>query len=167
MRRRWLLALLFVSLAFNFAFMGGFVYHRWQVRKPPRPERVFDEARRNELRASFDAFREESRSCREDYSAARAAFISELRSPAFEASRAESLLAVSVQRHSDMEEQIGRHFMRLRQEMSEQEAERFFEHMMRKLPPMNGGPNEPNPDDHCRPGRFAPREPRGPGMERL
>ncbi|MCD4829455.1 MAG: periplasmic heavy metal sensor [Candidatus Cloacimonetes bacterium] len=158
MNRKLMLALIAISLVFNFAFLGGFVYHRWLARPMSSPIRAFDASRREELRLRIESLHEQSRACRWEYFRARRDFIEALHSPAFNAEMAEKRLDDSVQRHMEMERQIGRLLIELRQDMTPIEAERFFEHLLRQQH-MNGGPHETNPDNPRHPGAPDPRRP--------
>jgi len=143
---KWFVALIIVSLAFNFAFLGGFIYHRWLQRRPPAPLREFKDTRRAELREKMSKFFEANKPYMLEYHESRRLFIESLSKENMDLEASQRLLETAIERQMDMERRIGEHFIEMRKEMTAQEAEQFFKHMMNDQPDMNGGPHVPNID---------------------
>ncbi len=159
---KWLLALIIVSLAFNFAFLGGFVYHRWLLRRPPAPLREFKDTRRTELKEKMESFFEANKPYMKEYRESRRLFIESLRKEHVDLDASRRLMEAAIERQMDMERRVGEHFIEMRKEMTAQEAEQFFRHMTKDQQDMKGGPHVPNSDSRYPRGPVPPDGPHGP-----
>ena len=108
MNRKIIYLLLFISLAFNIAFIGMFVWHRINYPMPPfcrdfKPDRDFIGDKNQHLkphRLEFLVEREE--------------FIECVRSEKFEEAKADSLLIKMVEKQKYIEEELGRSLIEMR-----------------------------------------------------
>jgi len=126
MSKKTILILLIVSLAFNFAFLGTFLYHRVNFRpglngpihgRPKLPIHC---------REDFREFRKEMGEKHRDYFAARRQFILSLLEEDPNEEQILERLNNAIDKQFIMEKEIGLSFIKLRKEMTAEEARMFF-----------------------------------------
>ena len=126
MSKKTILILLIVSLAFNFAFFGTFLYHRVNFGpgihapihgRPKLPKHC---------REDFREFRKEMGEKHRDYFIARRQFILSLLEEDLNEEEVLKRLENAIEKQTIKEKEIGLSFIKLRKEMTAKEARMFF-----------------------------------------
>ena len=126
MSKKTILILLIVSLAFNFAFLGTFLYHRVNFgpgihapihRRPKLPIHC---------REDFRKLRNEMGKKHHDYFTARRQFILSLLEEDLNEEQVLNKLENAIEKQTIKEREIGLSFIKLRKEMTAEEAKKFF-----------------------------------------
>ena len=128
MSKKTILILLIVSLAFNFAFLGTFLYHR--VNFGPglhgpihgRPKLPIH------CREDFRKLRKEMGEKHRDYFIARRQFILSLLEEDLNEEQVLERLENAIEKQTIKEREIGLSFIKLRKGMTAEEARMFFRH---------------------------------------
>ncbi len=122
--------LLFISLIFNIAFLGNYLYHRFvlfpkhQNAYPPLHHRPYFDKMRNFRREIFEQRRE--------YLKLRREFLKMLQSPNIDEKELQKKLDEILDKEIQMERNLGKNFIKLRKNMSNQEAKIFFENLINR-----------------------------------
>jgi hypothetical protein len=118
--------LLIISIVFNVAFIGGYIYQR--VYRPLVPSS-------NEMpphfREHFAKHRADIMSLRQEYMNCRHQFMLELAKPNVTRQQLEKKLEETLEKQKRMEHQVGFSLIKMRMNMSEQQAQNFFENRHR------------------------------------
>ena len=126
MSKKMIFTILIISLAFNLAFLGTFLYHRVNVRpglqgsihgKPKLPIHC---------REDFREFRKEMGEKHRDYFIARRQFILSLLEENLNEEEVLKRLENAIEKQTIKEKEIGLSFIKLRKEMTAKEARMFF-----------------------------------------
>ena len=126
MSKKTILILLIVSLAFNFAFFGTFLYHRVNfgpgIHAPihGRPKLPIH------CREDFRKLRNEMGEKHHDYFTARRQFILSLLEEDLNEEQVLIKLENAIEKQTIKEREIGLSFIKLRKEMTAEEARKFF-----------------------------------------
>ncbi len=128
MSKKTILILFIVSLAFNFAFFGTYIMHR----VIPHPGLNNPIMRRPKLpihcREDFRELRKKMGEKHRDYFKARREFILSLMEEDLNEEQILERLNNAVEKQTTMEKEIGLSFIKLRKEMTPEEAKMFFRH---------------------------------------
>ncbi len=129
MSKRWIVILLLLSVAFNLAVLGSFVYLRFMMPYPPHcaplPDRHPGEFHGRPLRrllSEDDQFRQARRQFHEN----KRVFMEELLKDDIDEIALQRILENSLAAQGAMEQRIGYHMIELRKSMSAEEARQFF-----------------------------------------
>ena len=126
MSKKMIFTILIVSLAFNLAFLGTFLYHRVNFRpglhgpihgRPKLPIHC---------REDFREFRKEMGEKHRDYFIARRQFILSLLEEDLNEEEVLKRLENAIEKQTIKEKEIGLSFIKLRKEMTAKEARMFF-----------------------------------------
>lgn len=108
MKREYVNFILGISLAFNLAFIGMFVWHRMH-RKPPQPRPPIEN-----IRKSFGHNRKKFENIESDFIEYRHNFMEFIHSDEFNQEKADSLLSDMIMMQSKLERNIGNKMIELR-----------------------------------------------------
>lgn len=108
MKNRILNLILIISLAFNLAFMGMFIWHR--INDPHKKMRKDFQKMRKHMQPEM----EELKLLRDDFKIERDKFMDFLRSDDFEETKADSILGNMLDKQMDMEEKFGQKLIEIR-----------------------------------------------------
>jgi uncharacterized membrane protein len=144
MSKRWIVILLCISLAFNIAVMGMFlfmtVYHRPPF-CPPGMERGRDGDRERKpdaelnpaMRKLMDENKAEMRKFRDDFAQKRRDFMLILANDTLNVKAAEAAMEASLKAHEDLERKLGSSMINLRKNMKPADAKAFFTERMERM----------------------------------
>ena len=128
MSKKTILILLIVSLAFNFAFLGTFLYHRVNF-GPGMPGAIHGRPKLPiHCREDFRKLRKEMGEKHRDYFNARRQFILSLLEEDLNEEQVLKRLENAIEKQTIKEREIGLSFIKLRKEMTAEEARMFFRH---------------------------------------
>ncbi|MCF7792892.1 MAG: hypothetical protein K9N09_02915 [Candidatus Cloacimonetes bacterium] len=127
MQTRNIKYLLLISLAFNLAFLGGFAY-RFFFAPFPRAA-IHPHEMRPPARQFFYEKRDELQVCGREFTESKKDFLKSLVAPDFQEEKALEMMRISVEKHMEMETEIGKSMIELRKKMSAEEAKRIFGQM--------------------------------------
>ena len=128
MSKKTILILLIVSLAFNFAFLGTFLYHRVNF-GPGMPGPIHGRPKLPiHCREDFRELRNEMGEKHRDYFTARRQFILSLLEEDLNEEQVLKRLENAIEKQTIKEREIGLSFIKLRKEMTVEEARMFFHH---------------------------------------
>ncbi len=135
MSKRLIIILLCVSLAFNLAVLGMFLYasatHKHPFHRPADRERRPDsEERYSEF---TEANRQEIRNLRSDFMQKRRAFITILSKDTYDESEAHAAMEASLAAQSKLEGKLGEAMLELRSKMPADEARKLFRARLERL----------------------------------
>lgn len=123
MKRRTTHILLFISLAFNIAFLGGGVYRFSQIRRfKPMHERVNNEKVREFMQHRKDT----GGRLMHGFHAAKDDLMKALTKPEINEPELNKLIEIVIEKQNLMEREIGEAMIDLRKELSAEEAEQVF-----------------------------------------
>ena len=126
MSKKTVLILLIISLAFNFAFFGTFLYHRVNFR-PGLPGAIHGRPKLPiHCREDFRELRKEMGEKHRDYFVARRQFILSLLEEDLNEEQVLKRLENAIEKQTIKEKEIGLSFIKLRKEMTAEEARMFF-----------------------------------------
>jgi hypothetical protein len=127
MQKRSFKYILYISLAFNIAFLGGFAYRIFfsPFRHPgfPPPEM------KPPVKNFFFEKKDEMQVFGQDFMKCKKKFIDSLAEPEFNEEKSLELMQNSVDKHMIMESEIGKSLIELRKKMSAKEAAKMFGNM--------------------------------------
>ena len=141
MSKHWIVILLFISLAFNLAVMGMFLYIHFFHRppfcppgmRPPmgefRDDRQFHHRDRHKDEFVMEN-KEEIRLMRSHFMQKRKDFMQILLKEDFNEQKAIAAMEASLTAQDSLEESIGRSLIELRKKMTPEQAKRYFEHRL-------------------------------------
>lgn len=126
MSKKTILILLIISLAFNLAFLGTFLYHR--VNFCPGLQRPIHGRPKLPIhcRENFRELRKEVGEKHRDYFVARRQFILSLLEKDINEEQVLKRLENAIEKQTIKEKEIGLSFIKLRKEMTAEEARMFF-----------------------------------------
>lgn len=127
MQKRNIKYLLFISLAFNIAFIGGFTYHI--INAPFRHPGFPPAEMKPPVKDFFFQKKEEMQKYGKDFMDSKKIFMESLLEDNFNEEISIELMNESVQKHMKMESEIGKSMIELRKKMSAEEAKRIFGQM--------------------------------------
>lgn len=128
MQKRSVTYLLFISLAFNIAFIGGFVYH---LVNPPFGRQNFPpDNMKPPVKDFFFQKKEEIQQFDRDFLDCKRTFMESLLEEEFNEEKSLELMQESVQKHMRMESEIGKSMIELRKKITAEEAQRIFGRMI-------------------------------------
>lgn len=144
MSRRWIIILLFISLAFNLAVMSMFIYATIFHRPPfcpPGARPPMEMARPNHMRHNKDRGKlpfaledkEEIRELRTEFMQKRKDFMQIIKSENYDEKQALAAMEASLKAQEVLERKLGTSLIELRNKMSAKEADEFFEEWMHKF----------------------------------
>lgn len=126
MSKKTVLILLIISLVFNFAFFGTFLYHRVNFR-PGLPGAIHGRPKLPiHCREDFRELRKEMGEKHRDYFIARRQFILSLLEEDLNEEQVIKKLENAIEKQTIKEKEIGLSFIKLRKEMTAEEARMFF-----------------------------------------
>ncbi|HCX73878.1 MAG TPA: hypothetical protein DHM37_09190 [Candidatus Cloacimonas sp.] len=118
--------LLIISIVFNFAFIGGYIYQKVYRPLAPSPNEMPPH-----FREHFAEHRADIMPLRQDYIHCRHEFMLELAKPNVTRQQLEEKLAETLEKQKRMERQVGFSLIKMRMDMSDQQAQNFFENQCR------------------------------------
>jgi Heavy-metal resistance len=123
MKRRTVNILLFISLAFNIAFLGGGVYRFYQMRQfRPMHERIKND--------KVKAFMQERKNLGEplmrDFHEAKDNLMKALAKPGIDEAELNKLIDIMIEKQNLQEKKVGEALIDLRKELTDEEAEQVF-----------------------------------------
>lgn len=124
MSNRTLSILVVISLSFNIAFLGMFLFHR--IRGPLSPHDPRELNMPPELRDFLMQSREKFKPLRDDFEQSRRILSDALAEEEYDESRLLQLLEETLQKQDVMERAMGMHLIELRKNMTPEQAENFF-----------------------------------------
>ena len=128
MSKKTILILFIISLAFNLAFFGTFLMHR-VIPHPGIKSPIMGRPKLpKHCREDFRNFRESMGEKHREYSKARKQFILSLMEDDLNEEQVLERLNNAVEKQTAMEKEIGLSFIKLRKEMTSEEAKKFFRH---------------------------------------
>ena len=144
MNKRWLLIVLFISLAFNLAVMLMFsyasIYHRPPFCPPGmRQEMNRDRDKRPEdnlkpaLKKLVEENRAEMEKARKEFAQTRKDFMQTLVQDTLNVKEAEAAMDASLKSHEDLERNLGNSLINLRKNMTSEEAKAFFKERIDRM----------------------------------
>ncbi|HOD17238.1 MAG TPA: hypothetical protein PKJ14_01145 [Candidatus Cloacimonadota bacterium] len=150
MSKRWMEILLIVSLAFNLAVLGMFIYstvfHKSSC-PPPEPQWRAENHPFQSHRFDPDSVlqnKEEIRQLRQAFQESRQAFMATLAKSELNLQEAKQAMEKSLQAQEKLERRLGESLIQVRTKMTADEAKRFFEHRMKRIQ-RSPQPNPANP----------------------
>ena len=137
MSKRLIIALLIISVAFNLAFLGSFIFMRYNHLRPPfhphtkamppeREQRPPEDRPRVEESAAIKAKRDEFRKIKTE-------LYTELAKDPINEARVKQILESSLVAQSSLERDLGDVLLQLRKSMSAAEAKTHFENRIKRL----------------------------------
>jgi len=132
MKRRTIHILLFLSLAFNIAFLGGGVYRFSQMKRfKPMHERI-----KNEKVRDFMQMRKElGNTLERDFHDAKDDLMKALTKPEIDETELNNLIDIVIEKQSLREKEIGKAMIDLRKELTDEEAEKVFDSFRKWMQP--------------------------------
>ena len=125
MKNKTYMILFFISLAFNIAFLGNFAYHRYFLY--PHHKKIGDyESCRGTYGNRMLGIRERIRQQRRMFLSQRREFMRMLREPDVDEKTLKQKLQETLDTEMKMERKIGEDLIKLRMQMDNKEARRFF-----------------------------------------
>ena len=124
MSNRTLSILVVISLSFNIAFLGMFLFHRIRGPLPPQDPREFNIP--PELRDFLMQSREKMKPLREDFETSRRILSDALGEEEYDEAELLKLLEDTLHKQDIMERAMGMHLIELRKNMTPEQAENFF-----------------------------------------
>lgn len=124
MKKNILHGLLFVSLAFNIAFIGLFIHHQLMVRKNPPfgpPPEHFHQ------HPFFERNNEEIRELRHAFLQQKRFFLEQVRRNELSIPELENELNILLEKQMIMEEHIGKFMIEIRQKLTDQQVDCFLD----------------------------------------
>jgi hypothetical protein len=139
MSKHLIVILLFVSLAFNLAVLGMFIYstafHKMPLCHPSIENRYPGRDDRRETRLLPEAAlknKDEIRKLREEFFKTRREFMQILAKDKYNEQEAQAAMEQSLQAQDRLERKLGASLIEVRKNMDPAEAKKFFEHRMRR-----------------------------------
>lgn len=139
MSKRWLVFMLLVSVAFNLAVLGSFIYlqylHPYTHDCPPalphcgRPDGDHPGMPLRNLLAEDEQFQQ----AKQLYAKNKGAFIRELAQENYDEAELRRLMETSLLAQGSMERRIGNQMIELRKTMSTEEAREFFGRLIEQI----------------------------------
>ena len=128
MSKKMIFTILIISLAFNLAFLGTFLYHR--VNFHPGLQRPIHGKPKLPIlfREDFRKLKKEMDERHQDYFIARRQFILSLLEEDLNEEQLLERLKNAIEKQTIMEKEIGLSFIKLRKEITAEEARMFFRH---------------------------------------
>jgi uncharacterized membrane protein len=161
MSRKWIVILLFISLAFNMAVMSMFIYatifHRAPFCPTPmRPPMEMEGREHHKDKSDRDRFpftvedKAEIKELRDTFKQKRREFMQIMQSDKFTEQKALAAMEASLKAQEDLEKKLGTSLIEMRKKMSAEEAKEFFERRMDKFRrrPRPDDDNNYNPNDN-------------------
>jgi len=117
--------LLIISLAFNIAFIGFSTFRYLTIKRILGSEKIFHNIPHN-IKDRFQKNKEEIGSVRDEIAVVRHDFMVELRKEDFNKDNLNVKLANILIKQNEMERILGNNLIELREEMTPEQAEKFF-----------------------------------------
>lgn len=130
MSNRTLTILVIISLAFNIAFLGGFIYMRIKGPGTPPPP-FFPRQKQSRINQMFFEKREIIKSLTDQNHNDKLSFFKELASENCDNKTLNSKLDKSLQSQYELDKEIGDNLIKLRSNLNPEEAEKIFGNMIR------------------------------------
>lgn len=124
MSNRTLSILVVISLSFNIAFLGMFLFHRIRGPIPHHDPREFNMP--PEMREFLKKSREKFKPLRDDFEQSRRILSDALAEKEYDEAELLLLLEETLQKQDVMERAMGIHLIELRKNMTPEQAENFF-----------------------------------------
>lgn len=150
MSKRWLMILLFVSVAFNVAVLGGFLYMRytrahllrgmgpgWHHRAEHRDRPSWHPG----ARAMFD---DSTRVLRTQFENTKMELMRELAKETMDMPKINSIIEQSLNAQTSLEQHLGQRLIRFRQSLKPDEAKEHFELRIKEMERRHKERNNPN-----------------------
>lgn len=128
MQKRSFKFLLYISLAFNIAFIGGFVYR--YLNAPFHQPGLPPEEMKPPVKDFFFQKRDEIKQFGKDFMDSKKQFLESLTLAEFNEDKSTELMQESVEKQILMETEIGKSMIEIRKKMSAEEAEKAFGRMI-------------------------------------
>ncbi len=125
MSNRTLTVLVLISLAFNIAFLAGFIYKQSRIRSFLNPDGPKPNIPPERIEF-FERMKHDMIPFREDFEKSKKDFVMELVNPDFNEEILNEKLDIILEKQIRMEHELGKRLIMLRKEMSPEEAHRFF-----------------------------------------
>ena len=122
--------LLVISLIFNIAFIGNYLYHRYVIYPKHIHNNFF--MMRGERMKHFREMRRRFTRQRLNYLRERREFLRMLQSPEYTSEQLRAKLNETIEKEMKMERKIGEDFIEMRKNMSSEEARRFFNNLRKR-----------------------------------
>lgn len=144
MNKRWLVIVLFISLAFNLAIVVMFSYMS-VCHKPPfcppgmKPPFERDNKRmpppieNDKIKKMMGEDKAEMKKFRDDFSQKRNAFMKTLIKDSLNVKEAEAAMDASLKAHENLERHLGQSLIKVRQNISSQEAQTIFKERLERF----------------------------------
>jgi len=142
MNKRWLLILALISLSFNLAFIGSFLYLRFvhlpkhspMFHSPEHPHHFRDGKRGGPFGEMGDRLPKDIKlkDAFRDFHQSKRELMHELAQNPIDEAKVAVLLEQSLAKHSALERKLGEKLLELRKTMSADEAKEFFEKRMHR-----------------------------------
>jgi uncharacterized membrane protein len=124
--------LLILSAAFNLAFIGGAIYHRWVA--PPPPFKPPEEAMGPHWRDIMNESKTQIEPCRQEAFEARSQFMEALRDPKVGEDSLGAILDRSIRKQVELETRVGQQMIEIRHKLPPEDSRKFFERLHRLGP---------------------------------
>jgi hypothetical protein len=129
MSKHWIKILLLVSLAFNLAVLGGFIFmhlhhppHGWPGDRPPEPPREFGPFHERWKGMESDSIR----TLRDNFMDAKKDLMQELAKDPINEQAVNEIITRSITAQSTLERELAAKLVAMRKQMSADEAKEFF-----------------------------------------
>ncbi len=136
MKNRLLRILFLISIIFNMAFIGNYIYRKYFLYSKLLHHK-FSELPHHKLE-ELREIRKKIWQKRQRYLQERKEFMLMLQSPDFNKAELEKKLKATIKNEMEMEKKIGENLIKLRSKMTPQEAKEFFRNYIRRLHGING-----------------------------
>ncbi len=127
MNRRWLITLLLISLAFNLAVLGSYIYFT-NTHRSARPNSKYAPALRRYNRGPSEnpAFSDTTRALWREFSDLKAEFMKELAKDPLDMDALDDILARTLANQAILENHMAERLIRHRQSLTPEEAKEFY-----------------------------------------
>ncbi|PKN80853.1 MAG: hypothetical protein CVU48_00600 [Candidatus Cloacimonetes bacterium HGW-Cloacimonetes-1] len=149
MSKRWLYILLIISLAFNLAVLGSFVFIRFFMPSPAGPPHLRGMGGRGPGSERMQMWQQhcgnddEMIRIKSDFAESKQALMQELAKDPINEPKIKTILDSSLVIHSSLERRLGQRLLTLRKTMSAEEARDFFgKSAAGERPPFDRGMNQ-------------------------
>ena len=129
MSKRMLIILAYLSFAFNVAFVGMFIYHRFYVFGVHERLPNCDSPEIERIRERYKMERKFIQPKKMEFDEQKKEFIERLKQENFDEKKLLKQLNIAIKKQMEMEKEIGLRLIKLRKQMTPEEAKYFFGRM--------------------------------------
>lgn len=144
MNKRWLIIVLFISLAFNLAVMIMFSYVSFYHKPPfcpPHMRAPFEKEhsgkhksiKNDKIREMMGEDKAEMKKYRDDFAQKRDAFMKTLTKDTLNVKEAEAAMDASLKSHEELERHLGLSLIKVRQQLTATEAKTIFKERLDRI----------------------------------